>query len=427
VEKKTLFTAAFVLVFLLSVVAGTQLVNLGRANPYSQARDSGVSAAPDGMEPPRISIFSPLNYIVYETSNISLNFKVWVGESANASSMSVYSVHYRADWLQSEIKVNSFELFQAVPEFQQSLSLTGVPSGNHSITVYATETGRYYPDLFHYYRFYLTGSSSVNFVIAASDNASNTSDAREMPVDTLTSLPLITILNPENKTDYRTKDINLTIDVSVGESATASAQFIKEVCYWADWQPNSTIIYLYPETSEWRPETKTEFSKSLNLSGVPEGHHTLTVDVTEKRQYADYHDYSHYLHYRIFEVTGSSTVSFSIDTKGPAIFVLSPQNKTYDTADVPLNFTVNEHVLHIVYSVDGQENVTIAGNTTLTGLPNGDHNVTVYAVDEAGNVGASETIIFSVAPFPTTLVVASVITVPAVSISLLIYFRKRKH
>jgi len=40
--------------------------------------------------------------------------------------------------------------------------------------------------------------------------------------------------------------------------------------------------------------------------------------------------------------------------------------------------------------------MTVSGNTTLTGLPNGYHNVTVYATDEAGNTGASETLFFNV-------------------------------
>jgi hypothetical protein len=74
--------------------------------------------------------------------------------------------------------------------------------------------------------------------------------------------------------------------------------------------------------------------------------------------------------------------------------------------------------------------VTISGNTTLTDLPYGEHNVTVFATDEVGNTGASETIFFSIPeppePFPTSLVVASIITVIIVGIGLFVYFKKRK-
>jgi hypothetical protein len=47
------------------------------------------------------------------------------------------------------------------------------------------------------------------------------------------------------------------------------------------------------------------------------------------------------------------------------------------------------------YSLDGQENVTIAGNTNLTGLSHGAHFVTVYANDTADNMGSSDTVHFT--------------------------------
>ena len=63
------------------------------------------------------------------------------------------------------------------------------------------------------------------------------------------------------------------------------------------------------------------------------------------------------------------------------------------------------------------------------GLPVGMHNVTVYAWDAAGNVGASETIPFTIAePFNVApIVVASAASVAVVSVAFLLYFKKRKH
>jgi hypothetical protein len=46
--------------------------------------------------------------------------------------------------------------------------------------------------------------------------------------------------------------------------------------------------------------------------------------------------------------------------------------------------------------LDGYSIVTIAGNTTLTGLSNGNHNIVAYTTDLAGHVTASETIIFTI-------------------------------
>jgi N-acetylneuraminic acid mutarotase len=128
---------------------------------------------------------------------------------------------------------------------------------------------------------------------------------------------------------------------------------------------------------------------------------------------------------------GYGTPDPSYDGTAPEIAVVSPENKTYYTANVTLDFTVNEPVSSMHYKLDGETAVEISGNTTIAGLAIGVHNVTVSAFDAAGNMGASETISFSVAeepePFPTTLVAAASIAIVAVAgVGLLVYFRRRK-
>ena len=54
------------------------------------------------------------------------------------------------------------------------------------------------------------------------------------------------------------------------------------------------------------------------------------------------------------------------------------------------------------------------------------HNITVYATDTFGNTGASETIYFSIEPFPVEWIAAAVVSV-AVGAGLLFYFKKRNH
>jgi hypothetical protein len=110
------------------------------------------------------------------------------------------------------------------------------------------------------------------------------------------------------------------------------------------------------------------------------------------------------------------------------VMVLSPENKTYDATAAPLNFTVNGEATSFSYSLDGQEKVTITGNTTLEGLSSGSHNLTVYVEDAAGNSGVSETIYFSVeVPFPTTWVVAAIaIAITGGSAFAIYYFKKPK-
>ena len=163
----------------------------------------------------------------------------------------------------------------------------------------------------------------------------------------------------------------------------------------------------------------------MNLTEVQEGKHYITVHAVEWGAYING------LFVHMFSINGSSSVNFTIDAISPTVSVLSPVNRTYDMSDVPLNFAVSEPVSQIEYSLDGKENITIAGNATLTGLANGDHNLTIYAKDEAGNIGASETMHFSVdvpEPFPTTLVAAaSGASVAIIGVGLLVYFKKRNH
>jgi hypothetical protein len=75
---------------------------------------------------------------------------------------------------------------------------------------------------------------------------------------------------------------------------------------------------------------------------------------------------------------------------------------------------------------------------TLTDLPIGAHNVTVYARDSAGNAGVSETVIFAVAKesesraepesFSTTVLLAtSGASIGFIGVGLMVYFKKRKH
>jgi hypothetical protein len=128
--------------------------------------------------------------------------------------------------------------------------------------------------------------------------------------------------------------------------------------------------------------------------------------------------------------SSSDVVDFRLDRVFLRI-LLSVENKTYNTSDVPLNFTVNESVSQMSYVLDGQGNVTFYGNTTLAGLVDGSHSLMVYATDAAGNVGSSGTVYFSVetpGSIPTALVAtASGASVAVIGVGLLVYFRKRNH
>jgi hypothetical protein len=185
---------------------------------------------------------------------------------------------------------------------------------------------------------------------------------------------------------------------------------INSVYYEADWQEGMHRIYsLNNQTS-----TKMLYRLSItaNFAEIPDGRHRITV-------YANIHDGSQ----------GSFSIDFTIDAL-PSISILSPENKTYQTADLPLNFTVNEPVKWVGYRLDGKKNITITSNSTITNLTNGFHSMTVHANDTFGNQGASQTINFTVAkpePFPiATVALISIALAVVVVADLVVYFKKRK-
>jgi N-acetylneuraminic acid mutarotase len=123
-------------------------------------------------------------------------------------------------------------------------------------------------------------------------------------------------------------------------------------------------------------------------------------------------------------------------TVPPVISVVSPENKNYTSSTVSLTFTLNKPTVWMGYSLDGQKTVTVTGNTTINGLIGDLHNITVYAKDEFGNTGFSETAFFTISvapepqstePFPTVPVLAvTVVAVVLVGAGLLVYLKKRQ-
>jgi len=231
--------------------------------------------------------------------------------------------------------------------------------------------------------------------------------ANFVPTSPATDPPIISILSPTNKTYENEVLLHLNLTLHYPEYKE-----INYVGYTLDNQEHVVSSNYGKKDMNW----------STILEGLSEGTHILQVSASCKSYYASPTS-GGYLYYRIYWGY-SGVINFTV-VYPPQISILSLENKTYATNSIQLNFTVNEPVTKIEYSLDGQEKVTIAGNATLTGLVDGLHNVTIYAMDTDGNIGVSETINFSIEPFPTPLVVASVILIAIVGVGLLAYFKKR--
>jgi parallel beta-helix repeat protein len=169
--------------------------------------------------------------------------------------------------------------------------------------------------------------------------------------------PLISIAAPQNKT-YTVSNIQLNFTVNMPTSW---------IGYSLDQKANVTI---------WGNTTLLELNQ---------GAHVITVSANNT-----------------FGFIGSSnTLYFAVDSISPTIIVLSPQNVTYSTSSLGLNFTINEKVLWAGFSLDHHPNATTIENMTLVMLSYGSHSITVYANDTVGNTGVSDTVYFLIAQLPS--------------------------
>jgi hypothetical protein len=239
-----------------------------------------------------------------------------------------------------------------------------------------------------------------------------------------TQPPKVAIHSPQNNSLHQ-KNVMLNFDVSIPNLGDEkSIAYIEKVYYKASWQPNETAV------TEDSFANKTSFS--IDLNNMPEGNLSIMIYAVGLGGYKTKVSYSGYIatvYMDRFRMTGFSTVSFVKDSMSPVISIDSPQNTTYTTSDVRLDFVVSESVSKLLYCLDGKENQTLTGNLTFTNLTQGMHNVTLYATDLAGNSMASETLFFSVYLYESLILPAAVLITATtiVSVGLFIYLKKRSH
>ena len=247
--------------------------------------------------------------------------------------------------------------------------------------------------------------------------------------------------SPEENKLYNTENIILNFNVSVGENTQHT--LISSISYETDWQKENTTIYSF-DGYFLRNEValhllsprkitlpRSKISQSVELADIPEGNHSIKMYVTAW-QYSSIEKklsvFEYYYNYTDLTMANrSGAVFFAVDTISPEIVFSSPKNMTYDSHDVSVNFTVDELFSKCSYSLDGQENVTITGNTTVPSVLDGKHNLTLFVTDVAGNIGSSETLYFTVKVPKPPVVPVLVIMAVVVGACLLIHFKKRKH
>lgn len=327
---------------------------------------------------PRIYVYSPAPDDVYREPNVKISFKIIL---ENNLLPQIESFFYTID----NNKADSLLIFRSDTEehfvndvkytvntILVSKTLENLTNGIHRIAVFA-----------HY-----------------SDGTTKSILYRKITVDTTLPDPYApltpVIVTPLNQTIYNTNEIPLTYTIEKENLWSY---------YSVDSVDNSDLKY---------------FEGNITLHSISEGQHKFRLYVTANPtpeldpRYEQPNYYS----------TGQ-TIIFYVDTTPPKISNLTVNSR--DSVDRLLSFAVDEEARWVGYSLDNQSNVTVIDDAVLGGLPFGSHNVTVYAEDAVGNIGASETLFFTVEPFPMTLVIVTLITVVIVSSGLLFYFKKRTY
>jgi len=90
--------------------------------------------------------------------------------------------------------------------------------------------------------------------------------------------------------------------------------------------------------------------------------------------------------------SNQETRTFTVDTTPPGIQILEPSGKTNDTQGIPLKFQAKDALTSVdtttfEYAKDNGARISTTGNTTIDYGSAGQHTVTVFADDQAGNEG----------------------------------------
>ena len=164
---KAFIAAITVSVILISIACGMLSVEVAEANPFFMFHL--VDQVP-GTIPPNITISSPKNNTVYSLDNIIVTFNVDRPQLDGCRGTAIIDVKYTLDGGTTQAfsiwRGNSASNSNAIPEYNTTFTLPSLPTGNHSLTVYA-EGVVYVVDLDI---FFINSSSTTFFATGTQPN-----------------------------------------------------------------------------------------------------------------------------------------------------------------------------------------------------------------------------------------------------------------
>jgi hypothetical protein len=277
--------------------------------------------------------------------------------------------------------------------------------------------------------FILLASALTNFPVAHAWETVST--------DTFIQFYLFTLYSPLNGTyNSRFLDLNLTFTAGMGIRYT--------IYYYLDGKYAIEIPFTVKNANE--THVTYQANAFTNLPELSEGSHSLTVVINCAGLMRSLPSNNGTVYFTIDPNAEHFIPQPTADLTQPKITNTHIQNQTSNQTKTSLFFQIDEtrKIRQVKYSIDGEENKTLSNDTmmdnfgttyyfktNLTGLTGGFHNITVYATDYAGNVGASETLTFHVdaaeaEPFNLTVNSALVVALCVTGVVVLGFLLKRK-
>ncbi len=220
--------------------------------------------------------------------------------------------------------------------------------------------------------------------------------------------------------EYSTNSIVLKIDLSVYHDTN---DCIREVWYSLDEQTNVSIPIISVEMITVSGYPFSEVKGQIKMPMWSQGAHTLKVSA--KYTYSDF----------ILAESKTLYIGQAEPIQRPIFTIISPQNQTTYTNQIPIIYSVNSTVVWSYYALDVDEPKSVdwkvfTGNLTLTNLSIGSHKLIISVKTDPmppSGLLFEQTISFNVILSSLSLlIIASISTVTIVSVSLLIYFKKHK-
>ena len=206
--------------------------------------------------------------------------------------------------------------------------------------------------------------------------------------------PYCTLHSPSGVQTYTTTNVEIAMDYYQPINFTQIGSF----CYSLDDNQNETLGF----TSKVADKSYgfmdytwgyIDYYVSGELTNLTNAQHTITI-------------YGYFSNETSTIIYNKQQFRVNTDFEEPQLIVSSPQNLSIYDNGVPLIYSTNSEILMAYYRLDStsanlsDDWTTFSGNTTLTGLSNGSHRLTIFVVTEANTqstqASCTETIDFSV-------------------------------